>query len=290
MAGIRPVSWPFASLLSVLAWACLLASVMPGALAEETGVLRSLDGQSPAEQPLPADIRRGLNMDERSLSCFTNAQGKVRFEEAWFAAMRIDLDGDGRPDWIVHSVHPCLGGDGGVRWWVFRDFKGGRQLILAANAARLDILREKVGGFHVIDAGRARYHYSIERTEYVAEGDGQTIAENGVVGDIGGVWRPESKALEGLGPLTIASASLEWSICRNARVDKTAPDEAGKSVVLNIGGNPGCHLDGRPVRHLRIKAREDGCKAELWLYASPEAMANDDPLAWGVIGRARCSQ
>lgn len=286
-----PVSLRRANPARVFVWvALLLASAFPlplDAHAAKKGVVRTLDSRSPDEQPLPTDIRRGLNIDERVLSCFTGEQGTVRFKERWFASTRINLNGDRYPDWIVHSTQPCLGGDGGVRWWVFRTIAREHQLILAANAARLDVLRERAGGFRVLVADRVRYRYSVVDAEYVAEAAKPTTGETG---SVEGQWQPESKALEGLGALTLSGTTLRWSICKNARLNAEISGAEGQGRVLAVEGSPGCHLSGHTVRQLRIRVREGGCKAELSLYADAQAANRDEPLAWGIISRKPCER
>lgn len=266
-------------------WAILILvlgmRLAPEARAGSDGTLRTLNSQSPNEQPLPADIRRGLNMDERVLSCFTDARGTIHFDERWFAATRFKLNDDDLSDWIVHNEQSCFGG---VRWWVFRTFAHDHQLILATNAPELDIMREQVNGFRVIVANQTRYEYSGARSEYVAHAKTLVTEEqDGVYGK----WEPESTALIGLGDLTLSEVSLQWSICRSAHVVPAGVDENGSA--FSIEGSPGCRLDGRQVRKLRIKARE-GCKAEISLYTDGTTMAHDAPLAWGIIVRKQCNR
>src|SRR5687768_5134610 len=51
----------------------------------------------------PADIVRALGTDERVLSCVEGTRdGTSLFAPDWVAVRRIDLDDDGRGDWIVN--------------------------------------------------------------------------------------------------------------------------------------------------------------------------------------------
>lgn len=110
------------------------------------------DGQAPPAtaqaQTLPADIQRALQTDERVLDC---PQGQVdghsAFAADWVRPRRVDLDDDGRADWLLEGVHPCLRRDGAADWWIYAETAGGRRLLGRVRGARaLDVLPARSRG------------------------------------------------------------------------------------------------------------------------------------------------
>jgi hypothetical protein len=97
------------------------------------------DGDAPA---LPADIVRALQTDERVLDCPAGeAAARSAFAPDWVRARRADLDGDGRQDWLVEGVHPCLRRDGLADWWIYADDGHGRRLLgRVREAAAVEVL------------------------------------------------------------------------------------------------------------------------------------------------------
>lgn len=99
-------------------------------------------------QVLPADIERALQTDERVLDC---PQGQVdghsAFATDWVRARRVDLDDDGRADWLVEGTHPCLRRDGAADWWIYAEASGGRRLLGRVRGARaLEVLPARSHG------------------------------------------------------------------------------------------------------------------------------------------------
>lgn len=85
--------------------------------------------------PLPADIVRALQTDERVLDC-PGALAGSGFAADWVHVRRVDLDGQGAVDWLVEGVHPCLRRDGLADWWVYADDGPQRRLLQPIRDAR----------------------------------------------------------------------------------------------------------------------------------------------------------
>jgi hypothetical protein len=107
-------------------------------------------GDANAGAVLPADIARGLSTDAGVLDCAEGTRGAVSaFAPDWVAARRVDLDDDGRGDWVVQGRHACLADADGAAWWVYADDGAQRRLLLAAGRGRaLELLDSRTQGFH----------------------------------------------------------------------------------------------------------------------------------------------
>jgi hypothetical protein len=108
--------------------------------------------QDDAGQPgltLPKDIVRALGTDERVLSCAEGTRdGVSQFAPDWVALRRIDLDNDGRDDWIVNGRHTCLRDGDAAGWWVYAETADMPRLLLAgAMASTLEVLPARTKGF-----------------------------------------------------------------------------------------------------------------------------------------------
>lgn len=124
---------------AALACGLLLAACQPVAPA----------GTPPAEPPLPADIARALQTDERVLDCRhdDSAAGRSRFSDDWVSARRVDLDDDGQADWLIEGRHPCLRRDGLADWWIYAEGAQGRRLLGRLRDVRgLEALPSRSGG------------------------------------------------------------------------------------------------------------------------------------------------
>lgn len=163
--------------LLLLASACAQPSADAAAAAAETGPPRSDPASAPASattsgetavrythddpgQPglaLPADITRALGTDERVLSCAQGTRdGVSQFAPDWVAVRRIDLDDDGRGDWIVNGRHACLRDGEAAGWWVYADTGAVPRLLLAGTmATALEVLPARTQGFRNLRLQRA---------------------------------------------------------------------------------------------------------------------------------------
>ena len=123
---------------ATLLLACLLLAACqpaPPAHGEATAGASATDA-------LPADIVRGLQTDERVLDCAQGPQdGRSAFAADWVMPRRVDLDADGRADWLVEGVHPCLRRGGLSDWWIYAEGVEGRRLLGRVRDVRaLDVL------------------------------------------------------------------------------------------------------------------------------------------------------
>lgn len=116
------------------------------------------DDPGEAGLTLPVAIARGLGTDELVLSCPAGTRdGVSQFAPDWVGVRRLDLDDDGRPDWIVNGRHPCLRQPDAAYWWLYADAAAGQRVLLRAEpAATLEILPTRSRGFrdlriHLLD-------------------------------------------------------------------------------------------------------------------------------------------
>lgn len=122
---------------------------------------------------LPADIDRALQTDERVLSCPDGTRdGVSQFADDWVGVRRLDLNDDGRPDWIVNGLHHCLQQPYAGYWWLYAESPRGRRVLLrGAPAATFVVLPTSSAGYrdveaHVVNGQGAEltesYHYDGE--------------------------------------------------------------------------------------------------------------------------------
>ena len=124
---------------------------MPLLLAAASLAACGVAGPSPrdGDAGLPQDIARALQTDERVLDCATGTRaGRSAFRDDWVRVRRIDLDGDGRQDWLLEGRAPCLHADGLSDWWIYAEEGGHRRLIGTQRAVRaVEVLKTRSGGF-----------------------------------------------------------------------------------------------------------------------------------------------
>ncbi|MBC7988957.1 MAG: hypothetical protein H7Y19_05175 [Luteimonas sp.] len=109
------------------------------------------DGDAPgdATQTLPTAIARALGTDELVLTCADGTRdGISQFAADWVAVDRLDLNGDGRADWIVHGRNPCLRQADAAYWWLYENTVDTPRLLLRAEPARsLEVLATSTRGY-----------------------------------------------------------------------------------------------------------------------------------------------
>lgn len=143
--------------------------------APDTGTHRyRRDDEGDPRIDLPEDIDRALQTDERVLSCPTGTRNGVsQFARDWVGVRRLDLDADGRPDWIVNGLHRCLRQPDAGYWWLYEETPRGRRVLLrGAPAATLVVLPARSSGYRDLEAHgtRGRGDERIESYRY----DGET--------------------------------------------------------------------------------------------------------------------
>lgn len=101
---------------------------------------------------LPDPISRALQTDALVLDCPEGVdRGRSLFARDWVGVHRADLDSDGREEWILNGLHPCLRqqADGHAYWWVYggEEDAGTMQLLARALQGRvLEVLPGRHGG------------------------------------------------------------------------------------------------------------------------------------------------
>src|ERR1700759_1769567 len=105
---------------------------------------------------IPDPVFRMLKDDEQVRECARAKQTEV--PRSWFEASAIDLNGDGRPDFVVKAENTCLIGANVAPFWVFRGTRTGYELALKAHSLGLDVLPERTHGYRDIkvEAASAR--------------------------------------------------------------------------------------------------------------------------------------
>jgi hypothetical protein len=133
------------------------------------------DASGDTAQSLPAAIARGLGTDELVLTCADGTRdGVSRFAADWVAIDRLDLNGDGRAEWLVHGRNACLRQSDAAYWWLYEDTADTPRLLLRAEPARsLEILATSTRGYRDL-----RMHIAGGRSALVADNkyDGQGYA------------------------------------------------------------------------------------------------------------------
>jgi hypothetical protein len=135
--------------------------------------IRFVAGAPASGVVLAEDIVRGLSTDVRVLACDQGvADGRSAFAPDWVLAHRVDLDDDGRDDWLVEGRHACLAGSDGADWWLYAEDAAGRRLLLAAGRARgVDALTSRSHGFrdlHLLREGDRDLDVRYDGAVYVA--------------------------------------------------------------------------------------------------------------------------
>lgn len=125
------------------------ATAAPARSAADTATRYAHDDAGQPGVALPEAIVRALGTDERVLSCVEGTRdGTSLFAPDWVAVRRIDLDGDGRDDWIVNGRHACLREGDAAGWWVYADTGDTPRLLLAGvMATALDVLPARSKGY-----------------------------------------------------------------------------------------------------------------------------------------------
>lgn len=187
---------------------------------------------------LPEDIVRALSTDERVLSCAQGTRdGVSQFAPDWVAVRRIDLDDDGRSDWIVNGRHVCLRDGDAVGWWVYADTVDTQRLLLAgATAAALDVLPSRTQGLRDLRLRQAhgdavaRY----DGSTYVLPSAGEAEASSPAATDAAATASQTARA----GPVDTVAGRIEISELPRADDGRQAfrVTLAGRELLRTGGG------------------------------------------------------
>lgn len=150
------------------------ASSVPGSPAVSAAAHRyRRDDEGDPRLALPEDVDRALQTDERVLSCPAGTRdGVSQFARDWVGVRQLDLNADGRPDWIVNGLHRCLRQPDAGYWWLYEETPRGRRVLLrGAPAATLVVLPARSFGYRDLEAHgtRGRGDERIESYRYDGE-------------------------------------------------------------------------------------------------------------------------
>lgn len=170
---------PLGVLLAVLAGcnASPAAGALAASPAEPARTVR-LDHLDPGDTaaPLPEAISRALQTDELVLGCPEGvANRRSRFARDWVGVHRIDLDSDGRDEWILNGLHPCLRqqADDHAYWWVYSGDPAGTQRVLlrARQARQLEVLPTRHNGMADLRAHLVNGRGQALQSDFASDGE-----------------------------------------------------------------------------------------------------------------------
>ncbi|MCE7031706.1 hypothetical protein LY625_03585 [Lysobacter sp. GX 14042] len=172
---------PLAVLLAVLA-GCnappAAGALAPPAPDPEPADAVRLDHRDPGDTttPLPEAISRALQTDELVLTCPGGVvDGRSHFARDWVGVHRVDLDGDGREEWILNGLHPCLRqqADDNAWWWIYSgDAAGSQRVLLRARQARqLEVLPTRHNGMADLRAHLVNGRGQALRSDFASDGE-----------------------------------------------------------------------------------------------------------------------
>jgi hypothetical protein len=121
-------------------------NALNGATTKAMFELERHEGASPDK--LTASLKRQLLKDADVMRCVAQTgAGAKQIKRDWFVVYRMDLNSDGRDDWIIKSRAACMMGANVGAWWVYLDGAKSQQLLLKTNALALEILQTTSHGF-----------------------------------------------------------------------------------------------------------------------------------------------
>jgi hypothetical protein len=128
-----------------------------GATTKALFALERHEGASPDK--FTANLRRQLAADEDVKRCIaqkgmSNGSAAAGIKRDWFVVYRMDLNSDGRDDWIVKSRNACLMGANVGAWWVYQDTAQGQQRLLKTHALSLEVRQTVSDGFSDLQSHR----------------------------------------------------------------------------------------------------------------------------------------
>lgn len=106
---------------------------------------------------------------------------------------------------------------------------------------------------------------------------------------IAGDWEPYSNAFTGLRMLSVGKDTLSWHACANAHFDVV--ESRDDTLTIRLDKTSACKLNDAPPTRMdtvRFTLRENRCDLAVSIYASPGALARNEPSAEGLYGKTRC--
>jgi hypothetical protein len=95
---------------------------------------------------IPAGILKLLARSDEVKNCTENAD----LMPSWFRAVKIELNGDRSPDYLIKSELQCLNGPRAATWWIFTRGPSGFKQVFNDSVLSLTILRKKTRGYRNI--------------------------------------------------------------------------------------------------------------------------------------------
>ena len=99
---------------------------------------------------IPAGILTQLEKTDEVKHCLQSSEEEVKFGAGWFRAATINLNDDGRADYLVKSERSCLYGPRAATWWIFSQGPRGFKLVFNDSVLWLSIERRKTKGYRDI--------------------------------------------------------------------------------------------------------------------------------------------
>jgi hypothetical protein len=117
-----------------------------------TAGAQSFDSETDIKNPakIPAGVLNLLERTEQVKECAQNGEEHEKFSASWFQAARIDLNGDGRADYLVKNNKGCLNGPRAATFWIFRASARGFTEVFEDSVLLVSIEKRKTLGFRDI--------------------------------------------------------------------------------------------------------------------------------------------
>ncbi|HEV7644140.1 MAG TPA: hypothetical protein VGO50_09390 [Pyrinomonadaceae bacterium] len=112
---------------------------------------QTFDSEKDIGKPVkvPAGILGQLKKTGLIQGCMETSEEK--FSASWFQAAIVNLNNDGRADYIVKNTKDCLNGPRAASWWIFRGSANGFTKVFDESVLMLTIKRVKTAGFYDIE-------------------------------------------------------------------------------------------------------------------------------------------
>ena len=99
---------------------------------------------------IPAAIQAQLERSEEVAQCLRQGDENTRFSPSWFQATKIDLNDDGRSEYVVKSAKDCLYGPRAATWWIFSPSGRGFRQVFYESVISFALQKRRTHGFRDI--------------------------------------------------------------------------------------------------------------------------------------------